>query len=84
MTNSSDNLNNALSLFKADSSLMDGMASWDNRMARHLVDRIVELACLLAAAAPAATCAHAEHGSTAGHVLRPGREGQQRHQDCQR
>lgn len=29
MTNSSDNLNNALSLFKADSSLMDGMASWD-------------------------------------------------------
>jgi len=27
--NSSDNLNNALSLFKADSSLMDGMASWD-------------------------------------------------------
>lgn len=29
MSNSSDNLNNALSLFKADSSLMDGMASWD-------------------------------------------------------
>lgn len=29
MSNSSDNLNNALSLFKADSGLLDGMASWD-------------------------------------------------------